>query len=91
MSSHTKNAAKNDKKMHVSLYGHDQQQLSTQCGASQRQFYATHIVALDKARQELSIDVYLWMKRGKNNLFETIYWLNSNTFSRQLLVKEELL
>jgi len=52
----TKNTVKNDKKMRISLYSHDQQQLLTLCGASQRQFYATHIVALDKAHRELSID-----------------------------------
>jgi hypothetical protein len=53
----TKDAEKNDKKLHMFLYGHDQQQLSTPCGASQRQFYVTHIVALDRARRELSIDI----------------------------------
>ena len=52
----TKNAAENDKKMHVSVYDHDHQQLSTLCGASQRHFYATHLIALDRARRELSID-----------------------------------
>ena len=49
--------------MHISLYDCDQHEFSMPEGDSQKQFYATYMVALDRARRELSIDAWTSSKK----------------------------